>query len=458
MTDSPQHPAGALMGGRYRLQEKVGAGSMGTVYRARDEFLDRDVAVKVLRSAAATPEEQQQTDAEAKILARLNHHSLVTLLDAGSQTMEFGGQQVYLVMELVDGTDLRRRLQDGTLAPRQVAQLGYDLAVGLDYMHDAGVIHRDVKPANIMLFDYRRDEARLRAKLTDFGVALFAGDPQPQNGTFTGSAAYMSPEQARGDAIGTPSDIYSLGLVLLQCMTGAPAYPGPALESAVARLLRPPAIPAAMEEGFRVLLRQMTALEPLERPSAHEASLALYELAVAPRARHRGTPPLIPTDEAERLEAVHRYNLLDTPPDGSFDRITALAARLFSVPVAIVSVVDTDRIWFKSHHGTDVEQIGRDPGLCASAILQDEAWVVSDARADPRALANPLVAGGFGLQFYAGVPLHSRDGHNLGTLCILDREPREFSDSDIRTLEDLAAIVMNDLELRLEGQRMLSAS
>lgn len=430
---------------------------MGTVFRARDVFLDRDVAVKVVRTAAATDAEQQQTDAEAKILARLNHHSLVTLLDAGSHRSDTGIQQVYLVMELVDGADLRRRLQDGPLAARQVAQLGYDLAVGLDYMHGAGVVHRDVKPANIMLFDYRRDETRLRAKLTDFGVALLAGDQQPQNGTFTGTAAYMSPEQARGDAVSAPSDIYSLGLVLLQCMTGEPAYPGPALESAVARLLRPPAIPADMETGFRVLLQQMTALEPQERPDAHEVSLALYELAVAPRARHRGTPPLIPADEAERHAAVRRYNLLDTPPDGAFDRITALAARLFSVPVAIVSVVDTDRIWFKSHHGTDVEQIGRDPGLCASAILQDEAWVVSDARADPRTLANPLVAGEFGLQFYAGVPLHSRDGHNLGTLCILDREPREFSDSDIRTLEDLAAIVMNDLELRLEGQRTLSS-
>jgi serine/threonine protein kinase len=445
------------MGGRYRLEEKIGAGSMGTVFRARDVFLDRDVAVKVVRTAAATDAEQQQTDAEAKILARLNHHSLVTLLDGGSHRSDTGIQQVYLVMELVDGADLRRRLQDGPLAARQVAQLGYDLAVGLDYMHGAGVVHRDVKPANIMLFDYRRDETRLRAKLTDFGVALLAGDQQPQNGTFTGTAAYMSPEQARGDAVSAPSDIYSLGLVLLQCMTGEPAYPGPALESAVARLLRPPAIPADMETGFRVLLQQMTASEPQERPDAHEVSLALYELAVAPRARHRGTPPLIPADEAERHAAVRRYNLLDTPPDGAFDRITALAARLFSVPVAIVSVVDTDRIWFKSHHGTDVEQIGRDPGLCASAILQDEAWVVSDARADPRTLANPLVAGEFGLQFYAGVPLHSRDGHNLGTLCILDREPREFSDSDIRTLEDLAAIVMNDLELRLEGQRTLSS-
>lgn len=430
---------------------------MGTVYRARDEFLGRSVAVKLIRSAAATPEEQRQADDEAKILARLNHHSLVTLLDAGTHLSSAGEQQVYLVMELVQGADLRRRLQDGPLPARQVAQLGYDLAVGLDYMHGAGVVHRDVKPANIMLFDYRGDDERLRAKLTDFGVALIARDPQPHGGTFTGTAAYMSPEQARGDAVGTPCDIYSLGLVLLQCLTGVPAYPGPALESAVARLLDPPAIPDGVEEGFRVLLREMTALAPGERPTAHEVSLALYELAVAPRARHRKSLPLIPANEAERLEAVRRYNLLDTPPDGAFDRITALAARLFAVPVAIVSVVDTDRIWFKSHHGTDVEQIARDPGLCASAILQEDAWVVSDARADPRTLANPLVAGEFGLQFYAGVPLHTREGHNLGTLCILDREPRDFTDEDVRTLEDLAAIVMNDLELRLESQRTLAS-
>ncbi len=88
---------------------------------------------------------------------------------------------------------------------------------------------------------------------------------------------------------------------------------------------------------------------------------------------------------------------------------------MFSVPVAIVSVVDHDRIWFKAHHGTEVTQIGRDPGLCASAILQDDVWVIEDAVRDPRTLANPLVAGEFGLQFYAGVPLRTPDGYNLGT-------------------------------------------
>lgn len=155
------------------------------------------------------------------------------------------------------------------------------------------------------------------------------------------------------------------------------------------------------------------------------------------------------------MTAVRRYDLLDTPPDGAFDRITAMAARIFGVPIALVSVVDYDRIWFKSRHGLTLEQIDRDAGLCASAILHDEPWVVTDARIDPRALANPLVAGEMGLQFYAGVPLTSRDGHNLGTLCLIDYEPREFTAAELATLEDLAAVVMSELELRLDSRQAL---
>ncbi|MFH5878292.1 GAF domain-containing protein [Arthrobacter sp. NA-172] len=164
-------------------------------------------------------------------------------------------------------------------------------------------------------------------------------------------------------------------------------------------------------------------------------------------------PSIIPGDEPARMAAVHEYQVLDTPPDGTYDKITALAARLFNVPVAIVSIVDHDRIWFKSHHGTTVEQIDRDPGLCASAILHGDVWVVENASADPRTLSNPLVAGDFGLKFYAGAPLRTRQGHNLGTLCILDVAPRTMSPADTTTLQDLAGLVMNDLELRLENRK-----
>ena len=162
-------------------------------------------------------------------------------------------------------------------------------------------------------------------------------------------------------------------------------------------------------------------------------------------------------EEQERLAAVRRYDILDTPPDGAFDRITAIAARLMDVPIAIVSIVDHDRIWFKSHHGLDVEQIGRDPGLCASCILQGGPWIVNDARRDPRTLANPLVAGEFGLQFYFGVPLRTHDGFNLGTLCVLDFAPRDVTPAEIAHLTDLGAVVMGELELRLSARNSLTA-
>jgi len=157
--------------------------------------------------------------------------------------------------------------------------------------------------------------------------------------------------------------------------------------------------------------------------------------------------------EKDRLAALRRYDILDTPPDGTFDRITALAARLFDVPISIISLVDEDRIWFKSHEGLDVEQIDRAPGLCASAIMQAEPTLITDASADPRSLANPLVAGEFGLRFYAGVPLRTSDGYNLGTLCVIDREAREMSQEDLAPLSDLAELVMDQMELRLAARR-----
>ena len=160
--------------------------------------------------------------------------------------------------------------------------------------------------------------------------------------------------------------------------------------------------------------------------------------------------------ENDRLKAVRRYDILDTPPDGTFDRITALAARLVKVPIAIVSIVDHDRIWFKSRHGLELEQVNRDLGLCASCILQEGPWVVSDARRDVRALANPMVAKEAGVQFYLGIPLRTHDGFNLGTLCVLDFVPRSASDLDVAVLSDLAALVMDQLELRLSARNAIS--
>jgi GAF domain-containing protein len=156
-----------------------------------------------------------------------------------------------------------------------------------------------------------------------------------------------------------------------------------------------------------------------------------------------------PANETKRIEALNRYNILDTPPDGSFDRITKLAATIFEVPIAIISLVDTERIWFKSAHGLTVNQIDRVPGLCASAILSSDVYVIGDACKDPRSLANPLVAGEFGLRFYAAAPLQTEDQCNLGTLCIIDKTPRSLTEKEQKILKELADVVMDEMEQRL---------
>jgi formate hydrogenlyase transcriptional activator len=159
-------------------------------------------------------------------------------------------------------------------------------------------------------------------------------------------------------------------------------------------------------------------------------------------------------NEQERLEALRRYDILDTPPDGAFDHITELAAGLFKVPIAIVSLVDHERIWFKSHFGVEAQQIERDDGLCASAILSSDVYYIRDAIKDARTLANPLVAGAFGLRFYAAAPLRTHDGFNLGTLCVIDREPRNLAPAEAKVLTKLAALVMDQMELRLAARKV----
>ena len=161
--------------------------------------------------------------------------------------------------------------------------------------------------------------------------------------------------------------------------------------------------------------------------------------------------------EIERLAALHSYEILDTPPDGAFDRITALAARHFHVPVALVSLVDEDRIWFKSRHGLDADQIPRSPGLCASVIFSDKAYVVRNALKDPRTLANPLVAGAMGLRFYAAVPLVTHDGHRLGTMNIIDFVPRELDAAGLSDLYEFAGLVMDQMDLRLSARKIIAA-
>jgi GAF domain-containing protein len=159
--------------------------------------------------------------------------------------------------------------------------------------------------------------------------------------------------------------------------------------------------------------------------------------------------------EISRIENLHKYEILDTPADGCYDEMTSLATKIFDVPIAIISLVDTDRIWFKSSYGLDVEEIPRSPGLCSSAILSDYIYIVENARVDPRTMANPLVAGIMGLQFYAAAPLKSLEGFNLGTFCIIDKNPRSMTVIESSMLRQLSRIVMDHFEIRLKSRLMV---
>ena len=157
--------------------------------------------------------------------------------------------------------------------------------------------------------------------------------------------------------------------------------------------------------------------------------------------------PVTPNNEPERLSALKDLRILDTPPEERFDRITRLAGRLFDTPIALVSLVDADRLWFKSRYGFGESELEREPSFCGQAILQPEALVIPDAQADPRFADMPMVARANGVRFYAGQPLHSPAGLPVGVLCILDFRPRQFSAQERETLADLAAWVERELSL-----------
>lgn len=157
-------------------------------------------------------------------------------------------------------------------------------------------------------------------------------------------------------------------------------------------------------------------------------------------------------NEVERINALKRYHILDTPPDGAFERLTLLATKIFNMPIAIISLVDENRIWFKSKAGLDTQEINRDPGLCASAILTKELYIVENAIEDPRTLVNPMVASDFGLRFYAAAPLTTSDGYNLGTFCIIDKKQRYLTEAQKQVLKELASIAMDEIEIRLAAR------
>lgn len=317
MESSPSDTA-EVLGGRYRLGDVIGRGGMASVYTARDENLGRDVALKLFAPQAADADELKRQEAEIELLATLNHPSLVTLFDAGIDSRVPEEPRPFLTMELIEGQDLRSRIRHSPVPLDELAVIGAGVADALAYVHNLGIIHRDIKPANIMLVQVRPGEP-LRPKLADFGIArIVDGTRLTATGTMVGTAAYLSPEQARGADLGPASDIYSLGLVLLECIKGAVEYPGSAIESAVARLHRAPGIPDDVPAEWASLISSMTALEPMDRPTAADVEIALRHALVSPESipgavaqeptrilpAPPSRPPLVAPDTTQELDSV----------------------------------------------------------------------------------------------------------------------------------------------------------
>ncbi len=266
-----------VFGKRYRVTGLLGRGGMADVYSATDQVLGRPVAVKVFRPGSDSSAARERFDAEVRTLAGLTHPNLVSLFDGGQ---DHG--RPWCVMQYLGGGSLDDI--DEPMSPRRIAGLGAEVAAALSYVHELGIVHRDVKPSNVLL-----DDDGL-AHLADFGVSqIMDATRMTQSGALLGTAAYLSPEQVLGKPATTAVDIYALALVVLEALTGRREFPGAPVESAIARLSRQPEIPEALELPWHELLAEMTALDPAQRPDAGAVALRLRSLA-----RHGGDQALPP--------------------------------------------------------------------------------------------------------------------------------------------------------------------
>ncbi|MCO1660301.1 serine/threonine-protein kinase [Pseudonocardia humida] len=279
-----------VVAGRYVLGRVLGTGSSAVVRRARDLRSGALVALKLFHRGATDVDLRQQRQ-EMEALANLDHPALVGLRDGGSVE-----GRPFVVTDLVNGPSLDVRLkQDGPLDPAAVRRVGLHVAHALDHVHRAGYIHRDVKPANVLLGDDGR------ARLADFGISRAVDSTAvTTTGCIVGTAAYLAPEQVRGEHVGPPADVFALGLVMLEAITGRREYPGRAMESAVARLHRVPTIPAGLPGGLTPLLAAMTNPDTGARPTAAEVAASLSSEtspAAAPPAT-APTPVVVLDDDA----------------------------------------------------------------------------------------------------------------------------------------------------------------
>ncbi|MGI5507347.1 protein kinase domain-containing protein [Lentzea sp. CA-135723] len=307
-----------LLADRYRLGEVLGTGGMAVVRRATDTLLARDVAIKLF----SHPADARRFDSEIRTLAGLSHPGLIAIYDA-----DLEAETPFVVLQLVEGRTVRDHIAKGPVPVDEARHLGAALADALAHVHNRGFIHRDIKPSNILLDD--EDLPRL----ADFGLARVAGDAHiTLTGQVVGTAAYLAPEQVRGAEVTAAADVYALGLVLLECLTGRREYEGAEIEAAVARLHRPPVIPDDLPFGLVRLLSLMTSLSPARRPTAQECAEAL---------RAAEEPPTVVTEPATVI--TEPPTLVTEPVSRRPRGMTALAVSAVLLAAVSTGLLATDR-------------------------------------------------------------------------------------------------------------------
>jgi eukaryotic-like serine/threonine-protein kinase len=301
-----------LLAGRYRLVNQIAAGGVGEVWRAEDQMLARPVAVKLLRAEYAQhAETQARFRFEAQHAASLSHPAIAQVYDYHEGDAEF---RPFIVMELIDGPSLAEVLADGPIDPERVMDIVAQAAAGLDAAHQSGLVHRDIKPANLLL------TSDGQVKITDFGIAHAAGSaPITRLGQLMGTPAYLAPERVSGQTAGPASDLYSLGILAHECLTGVRPYEGTPMEIVLAHGQRElPALPWSVPAPVASFIAELTARDPAARPASARLASAraaeLRDLLAAGRlgqdgyvASHRAGPALT-------MALEHPGVLADAPP------------------------------------------------------------------------------------------------------------------------------------------------
>jgi hypothetical protein len=308
----------ALLAGRYRLDNPIAAGGIGEVWQAEDQLLDRPVAVKLLRAEYAQhAETRARFRFEAKHAASLSHPAIAQVFDYYEGD---AGHQPFIVMELVDGPSLADVLARGPIEPERVMDIVAQAAAGLEAAHRAGLVHRDIKPANLLL------TADGQVKITDFGIAHAAGAaPITRHGQLLGTPAYLAPERVAGQTAGPESDLYSLGILAHECLTGIRPFEGTPIEIAVAHSQRAlPPLPRSVPPAVAAFIAELAAKDPAARPAsarlASARAAALRDSLTWPGASQDGYGADYRAGAQARAASDHPVTLADVQPPWYLDQ------------------------------------------------------------------------------------------------------------------------------------------